>query len=118
MQSFGFFACQFHKMAEKFNAWLKSQETPVQSRDPCMQLHCVLMTDLKIDVFVDPEFSQKYLKKDYQRLILILSVEVDLADKYIEGLSIKRFNFNRQSFQRHEKYLINAYSGERIATIR
>ena len=68
--------------------------------------------------FVVPEFSQKYLKKDYQRLILILSVEVDLADKYIEGLSIKRFNFNRQSFQRHEKYLINAYSGERIATIR
>ena len=95
MQSFGFFACQFHKMAEKFNAWLKSQETPVQSRDSYMQLHCVLLTDLKIDVFVDPEFSQKYLKKDYQRLILILSVEVDLADKYIEGLSIKRFNFNR-----------------------
>ena len=88
-------------MAEKFNTWLKSQETPVQPRDPYMQLHCVfwtVLTDLKIDVIVDPEISQKYPKKDYQRLILTLSVEVDLVDKYTEGLSIKRFYFNRLSF--------------------
>ena len=42
-------------------------------------------------LFVDPYISQKYRKKDYQRLISILNVGIDSVGKYIGGHLAKRY---------------------------